>query len=66
MSGKEEARISNDTADRWWEKLPYSGEFWGHEACPWNPFPPNSRWGHEIDVLYRRDRSGTRKRVVTP
>lgn len=29
-------------------------EFWGEVRCPWNPFPPGSEWGDEIDRQYNR------------
>lgn len=57
--------MSDETRDHWWRGLPYSGEMegWGHERCPWNPFPPTSPWGRDIDRAYRRDKAVRRNRV---
>lgn len=41
--------------DDWWKEMPFSGEeFWGEDKCPWNPFPPGSDWGDDLDRAYRR------------
>lgn len=33
------------------------------EPCPWNPFPPDSHWGREIENRYQEDRRRQRREV---